>query len=494
VAAIAATASLLLGTALLAAAPATATDAAPAPPTTLSMTKAFAAAQQVLPVKVAAPSDTGPKMVFAHYFPPYPLSKDNLTASLDYYTTQYLSVDGEHGVHAAYGGFLRDRPLPAAPSPGDWPVTNQETEVRDAMSAGINGFSVDILSFTSPNWLATLNLLQAAQDVSPKFAIMAMPDMTSLGSATPEQMAAGLATFASYPSAYHLADGRLVVSPFKAEAETPAWWTQVFGILASTYNIKVAFVPLLLDFMKNEAAFAPISYGMTNWGSRSPSGDAMAPAYAKIAESAGKLWMQPVSVQDERPYAGLYTESDNTQNLRDSWQAAIDDGAQWVQLATWNDFSEGSQIEPSQNNGWSYLNIASYYIDRFRSGRTPAVRRDLAVLTYRTQRVSAPSEVSETDPMRLVPGSAPARNDVEMLTILRRPARVAITIGGRQHTYLAPAGVFAKLYPLRAGIVHATVRRGGKVALATDGRGFPVTASTYRQDLSYHAVTLAPRP
>lgn len=462
------------------------------PASTQEMYKDFAAADHLSPVAVPSVQRSPNRMVFAHYFPPYPLSKDDAPAAQDYYTKQYLTVDGESGKHVAYGGFLRDRPLPATPQSGDWHVTNQETEVREAISVGINGFSVDLLSFSSPNWTAALNLLQAAQNVSPHFAVMAMPDMTGLRNLTPEQFAAGIATFASYPSAYRLSDGRLVLSPFDAEIHTPQWWTQEFSILSSEYGIHIAFVPLLLDFMKNEAAFAPISYGLSNWGPRSPSSDGTAYEYSKIAHDAGKLWMQPVSVQDERPYAGVYNEADNTANLRATWNAAINEKAEWVQLVTWNDYSESTQIAPSENAGWSFLNICSYYIRQFRTGLVPHVQRDLGVLTYRTQPVRAQTAVSESEPMHLVPGSSPARNDVEMLTILTKRAWVHVTVGGVRHKYQAPAGVSTHLFRLRDGKVHASVHRHGQSVLRTFGRGFTVGDPTYRQDLSYHAVTLAP--
>ena len=56
--------------------------------------------------------------------------------------------------------------------------------------------------------------------------------------------------------------------------------------------------------------------------------------------------MQAVSAQDERPYASTYDEADNTANLRMTWTAAIN-GADWVQIPTWNDYSEGTEISPS---------------------------------------------------------------------------------------------------------------------------------------------------
>src|SRR5947209_20051075 len=49
-----------------------------------------------------------PRKVFAHYMPGLPMSIDNEDGDKDYYATEYLTVGGENGKHAAYGGYLRD--------------------------------------------------------------------------------------------------------------------------------------------------------------------------------------------------------------------------------------------------------------------------------------------------------------------------------------------------------------------------------------------------
>src|SRR3954466_3235722 len=43
-----------------------------------------------------------PRKVFAPSFLPFPLSIDNADPAHDYYATQFLTVDGERGKHAAY--------------------------------------------------------------------------------------------------------------------------------------------------------------------------------------------------------------------------------------------------------------------------------------------------------------------------------------------------------------------------------------------------------
>ena len=145
---------------------------------------------------------------------------DNKDPSVDYYARNYLQASGESGKFAAYGGLLRDRPIGRAPLSGNYQLQDLETEVRQARSAGLDGFTVDILSLTSANWDRVELLLEAAHDADPSFKIMLMPDMTTLDGQTPEALATAMETLGKYPAAFHLADGRLVVSPFKAEAKT----------------------------------------------------------------------------------------------------------------------------------------------------------------------------------------------------------------------------------------------------------------------------------
>ncbi|XGU20943.1 hypothetical protein ACETU7_12165 [Rhodococcus sp. 3Y1] len=159
------------------------------------------------------------KMVFAHYFPPYPLSIDNLPSGEDYYATQYLNPNGERGSYAAFGGFLRDRPQPRPVSADpQWRQRDLEDEVRQAIDAGISGFSVDILTKSSnPLWSSSVpsQLLAASAAVDPAFEIMLMPDMNGeLGTLDPANLAGELSRYASSPSVFRLTDNRVVISPF----------------------------------------------------------------------------------------------------------------------------------------------------------------------------------------------------------------------------------------------------------------------------------------
>ncbi|MFJ3926010.1 glycoside hydrolase family 71 protein [Streptomyces sp. NPDC090022] len=437
----------------------------------------------------AALRAAGPgRLVFAHYFTPYPLSLDNARPEADYYARHYLTADGESGKHAPYGGLLRDRPLPVAPKGGDWEGANLRQEVRTARAAGIDGFTLDLLSLSGTHWERANLLMEAARSVDPDFRIMLMPDMTSLKTDDPTVLADAVAALGAQPAAHRLDDGRLVLSPFKAEAKDVAWWTRTLDVLERRHGIRTAFVPLFLDLASHAEVFAPISHGFSEWGSRSHTGQEGATADVRRAHALGKIWMQPVSVQDARPNQGVYDEAGNTATLRATWTRAIEDGADWVQLTTWNDYSEGSHFAPSAHNGHAYLDLSSYYLTRFKTGTWPRIVRDTLYLTSRTQFAAAAPAGGQQRLMSLRRGSAAARDTVEVLSLLTAPATVRTTVGTARSSYEAPAGLHSALLPLRTGTGSARVVRGGTGTAAAE-LPYPVRRQAPVQDLQYYAVT-----
>ncbi|MBW1600753.1 hypothetical protein JJV70_01230 [Streptomyces sp. JJ66] len=443
-----------------------------------------------LPFDMPAPATlrASKKLVFAHYFTPYPLSLDNAKPDHDYYARNYLTPSGEKGKHEEYGGLLRDRPLPVEPRSGDWELANLRQEVRTARAAGLDGFTLNILSLSGKNWERCNLLMEAARDVDPDFKIMLMPDMTSLKSGDPAALAAALADLGQSPAAHRLGDGRLVVSPFKTEEKGAGWWAEVIEVLQTRHGIRTAFVPLFLDFVAHYESFAPISHGFSEWGSRSYVGQGGSARDVQRAHGMGKIWMQPVSVQDTRPNQGIYDEAGNTATLRTTWTRAIEDGADWVQLTTWNDYSEGSHFAPSLHNGHAYLDLTSYYLTRFKTGRAPEIVRDTLYLTSRTQFAAAQPTGGQERVMSLRKGSATPRDTVEVLSFLTTPATVRATVGTADSSYEAPAGPHAKLLPLRSGSSEATVLRGS-TTVTTVELPYEVRDRVEVQDLHYYAAT-----
>lgn len=442
------------------------------------------------------------KLVLAHYFPPYPISLDNQDPASDYYTRNYLNPNGESGAHAAYGGLLRDRPVsrPILSSTA-WQVEDMKTDVRNAISAGVDGFAIDVLTLsTSTNIRVALTpqrMLDAAKAVDPDFKIVMMLDMSGgLASQTPAALAADIAKWknsASGSSMHRMSDGRLVLSAFKAEGWTPTQWQTLFSTLKSSYGINVAFMPVFLNWSANASNFAPFSIGFGNWGNRSTQSNANITGLAAAAHNytcvngVKCLWFQPVSVQDERPNQGIYDEASNSENLRATWNAAINGGSDWVQMVTWNDYSEGTQFAPSRNNGWTWLDITSYYLTKFKTGSWPTLTGDALYVSHRIHPVAAKPTFAETKLMVLRSGSTPARDTVEVLVMLSSPATVTLTVGNSLYTFNDAAGVTSHVVPLGVGSVSATAVRNGITVQSVTSTS-TITLTPYVQDLSYRGT------
>ena len=436
------------------------------------------------------------KKVFANWVVSLPVSLDNLDPSVDYYTKQYLDPDGESGKHRAYGGYLRDRPLGRAPRSGDWRLEDLKTEVRQAISVGIDGFTMVIYSMPSNptstvdnNWNTARLMMQAAAEVDPGFKIIPMPDMTALDGITQDKLATNLAYLATFPSIYRLADGRAVISPFYAEIRTVDFWSGWLSKMTTNNSTPTALWPTFLNEQGNIGAFGSTIVGAGNWGSRTPESNPTGSATGwpkwriQQAHNANKLWMQPVSIQDDRPREGKFVEARNLQNLRNTWDIAIDGGADWVQLITWNDLPESSGILPSLRHGWTYLDLMAYYITWFKTGSAPKITTDAIYLTHRghfaDDRPSFPQTIISENR-----GGTPSRDAIEAMVFLTAPGTVTIKAGSTSFDCAAPAGMSLCVAPLAVGTVSAEVRRQGALVSSVISRT-TVTHTPYVQDLQY---------
>jgi len=434
------------------------------------------------------------KLVFAHYFSPYPVSIDNKAPDVDYYARNYLQPSGENGKHADVGGILRDRPMGRDPLGGDWKLEDAKNEIKQAKSAGIDGWTLDILNLNGTHWEAVSRMVDAADAVG-GFRIILQPDMTSsVGAAESGAIADRIASLAGRPSLYRLGSADFVLSAFKAEAKSADWWRGLMGDITAKSGFQVTFIPTVLN-ADTMTSFAPISYGIGNWGVRNPGNIIAGPDYAARAHALGLKWMAPVAIQDERPNQKMYDEAGNTETLRYSWHRAVVDQADLVQLITWNDYSEGTSFAPSAGHGYSFLDLNAFWQSQFQTGQTPAIVRDAFYVTHRIQKYAA----TPTFPQQLMvlPGykaGLAARDTVEVVTLLTAPAQITLQIGPHTYSYGAPAGADARLYPLDIGHITVTAARGGSSIGVADSL-YTVSATPYTQDLAYYAVSgrMAPR-
>jgi len=468
----------------------------PAPTTTVAT--AATTPEQVLPFSLPSKDalQASPRKAFAHYVPSLPLSLDNGDPATDYYQRNHLNPNGENGKHAAYGGFLRDRPMPRPKlATSSWRLEDMKTEVRTAIAEGLDGFTVVIYNFpaagqTNQQWTNITTMMKAAQEVDTKFKIVIQPDMTgALRNTDVATMSRRVAELGKYGSAYRV-NGGLVLSPFTTERKSVSWWSSVLSTLKDQHATPVTFWPLFQDARTWAPQFSSISYGAANWGNRDPNANSTSLTGAPITrmnevQARGDKWMQPISVQDARPRAGLFWEAGNTQNLRNTWDIALKGGADAVHLTTWNDLPEGSGMQPSPKHGYSFLDINAYYLTWWKTGTKPAVVRDAIYLTHRKQKVSAKVTFPQTKWMKQT-GSTAARDTVEALVFSKAAGTVQITVGGTTSSCAVDAGVDTCTVPLNPGTVSAKLVRGGGV-VASLTSPTKVTSSPSVQDFEYVA-------
>jgi hypothetical protein len=464
-------------------APAASPDKAPAAPVA-------APAPAPVAAPAPAPSPASSKLVFAHYFPPYPISIDNKPADSDYYTRNYLDANGENGKFASSGGLLRDRPAARAASRGgDWKLEDLRTEIRQAKAAGIDGFTVNIMSIAGTNWNATKNLMTAAE-LEGGFVVVPMIDATAnVAGQSAAAVADAIAQLYASPAAYKI-NGQFLLSSFAAEKMAVSWWTEIVNRIESAHGKPVTFQAVFLATTDaNMTAFQALADHYGNWGVRTQWHNANGPDYAVKAKQYGKTWMAPVSVQDYRPTAGVYAEASNTGNLRASWQSAIDQSADFVQVVTWNDYSETTSFAPSRNHGTTFLDISRYYASWFKGGAKPAITSDQVFLTHRTQFVSAAPALAHALARNGLGGTTVTPTDnVEALVFLTAPATVTVTVGGATTSFQAPAGQSTYTVPLNVGNASVKVVRGS-TTVADVSSPYAIVQTPGVQDLSYYGVS-----
>jgi hypothetical protein len=408
-----------------------------------------------------------PKKVFAHYFHPFPVSLDNAASVKDYYNTQYLTKAGESNKWAKQGGYLRQRPLGVAASTNpNWEQLNMEGEVRAAIARGITGFAFDSMSAsdaTDPKSALHL-LLAAAHAVDSRFKIMIMPDLTVLRGDS-NTVVAIIASVHSNPAAYHLSDGRLVVSAFDADVNPPSWWQSVISRLSSQ-GIQIAFVPTFLSWNAKADGFAGISYGFGDWGTATlASASLMQPDAEIVHTTYKKIYMMPINSQQYRPKDFLFWEAGNTAAFRGAWSSAIQGDADWVQLVTWNDFSESAAIAPitdaslKRNIGTGFYDLTGYYATWFLTGQQPKITHDVLYYFYRKEPTTAAA--SGQSQKNIVANSSPAENNIELVAFLTSPGVLKITIGGKTYTQNAAAGIASFKIPSQPGTPLFTLSRSG---------------------------------
>jgi len=416
------------------------------------------------------------KKVFANYFLRHPLSFENTYRVDDYYSRNYLQPHGEKDKWLAQGGFLRSRPLLTRPSlfKSQFKKDNLKREIRLALSRGINGFVFDALSVKDVDGSSYLGLmLDAVSEVDPRFKIVISPSVSSLKGKIKDVRAIIEAVYDNKdPSLYRTKDGRLVIAPFNPEVIPIQDWKKLMLELKEEGK-HIAFLPFFLSAKDDYlAAFESISFGFGTWGTAYPNrGDAI-DNFAQQLHAQHKIYMAGLQPQGYRPKNFLYWEPEGSKGYRNSWEGAIKGKADLIQLVTWNDFSESTQVSPytdlSGSSGTGFFNLTGYYAAWFHKGSPPPITHDVLYYFYRKHPINAdaPQAKKKTRPaFKNIRGV----DLIEVVGFLTAPGKLSVTIGKQQYSKEVEAGVQSFEVPLTPGVPVFSLERGGKPVLFFKG-------------------------
>jgi len=179
------------------------------------------------------------------------------------------------------------------------------------------------------------------------------------------------------------------------------------------------------------------------------------------------------------------------------WEGIIRDDADWVEIITWNDYNEDSNLmpykwkrmwdKPAFNRDGSYLDVTSYYSAWFKSGVRPPIKQDKLFFAYRNRprdlrRAWDPKQEKWVD-VTLVKWPYDQLHDdvrdyVYVTTFLKAPAELTVRMGGTERLFNMPEGVGHAEVPMAAGAPRFLLRRNGKALTDAVGRRSIITEAT----------------
>jgi formylglycine-generating enzyme required for sulfatase activity len=214
----------------------------------------------------------------------------------------------------------------------------------------------------------------------------------------------------------------------------------------------------------------------------------------------------------------------NSANLRDFhgmegygalWKGVIQNGADWVEITTWNDYNEDTNLMPGRwapaplggderayiSRDESFLDVTSYYARWFKTGVPPEIKQDKLYYVYRNRSklitkgwdAKLQRWVDITKDSTSQPVVDQIHDDVEdniyVTTFLTAPAKLRVKIGTTEKHFDMPAGVGYAMLPMQPGTPNFLVARDGATVLEGDGRKYIIGEATQQNSpQGYHLL------
>jgi hypothetical protein len=241
-----------------------------------------------------------------------------------------------------------------------------ERQVAQAQAAGIDGFQLNWWGPDNPTDTNLKTLLAVAR--AKNFKVSVDFDLNSPFVTNPAETAQALSYLSRYFSdpAWFRYNGRPVVSFYGISKYDVGSWAGIRGQVGGD---------ALWIGEGDQFAYLQVFDGIHPYSvAWSPNPSAQLASYASRTRAYGdKLWVATVmpGYNDTllgRGAAGFAVDRQGGDYYRSLWQGAIATNPAFITITSWNEWLEGSQIEPSKSYGDSFLQITREMAAQFGGG------------------------------------------------------------------------------------------------------------------------------
>jgi hypothetical protein len=246
------------------------------------------------------------------------------------------------------------------------------SQMRQAKSAGIDGFSVEWLGMQGADLDSHLRLmLQIAEEED--FKIIANFDLLFLEVPTRSDVLANteylLRNYGSQPAYFRINGKPVIMYTYNFRVGPPSLWRGIFNELEqrglSGFFIGDQYSLEYLDVFDGIYDYAPSL--VMDVAKFYPQFNQQFINYCTQNPEKQKIWLADAipGFNNTPVHKGLHgptmeltiVDRQDGEYFRKNLQAAIDSGAPWIIITTWNEYLENTEIEPSELYGNTYLDI-----------------------------------------------------------------------------------------------------------------------------------------
>ncbi len=372
-------------------------------------------------------------------------------------------------------------------------VEHYQREIELAQRHGLDGFVLNVGRWDGSYQGAAERIYEAAKRSNSDFKLFFSPDFLGLGGGGGKAIAEMVKTYENHPNQFRW-NGETVISSYGGMADAMVRWVAEVEkeghpvcLVPFAWNPRLA-TTWSYDTALNYYRSQPKLDGMFNFAADMSVWDNIRTNAngKRAAIQKGKIFMAGVS------------PNYNSANLRDFhgvhgygavWEALTRDNADWVEITTWSDFNEDSNLMPFRWPGGcqkayytrdeSFLDATDYYVKWYKSGRQPEIVQDKVYLAYRARpkHFTRAWDMKEEKWVSITGDQWPRdqlHDDVDdavyATAFLTAPAKLTLSVGDSQQSVDLPAGIQHVVLPKTAGVPAVRLERDGKVLLDFVGR------------------------